>query len=95
MGGTVISNQSQRIAQLKKNCLELYNFKDNFVEYQKEFSKLEKKVIDLNLTNILDPTHLAFQFMIVIGRKIREISFEDFQKQVNEFLSIKLSLIHI
>ncbi len=89
MGGMAISNQSERIEKLKKKCLELYEFWDNLAEYEKGVFKLRKTVIDLGLTEILDPTHFIFLFMVVIRRNRGKTTFEDFKKEVNEFLSIK------
>jgi hypothetical protein len=83
-------NESTGVKTLKEECLRLFQFRDNFEEYENNVIKIAGKVHDLKLDRMIDPGHLRF-FLVqpVEGKKLSDLSRDEFSESIEEYFGVK------
>jgi len=83
-------NEASRIELLKRECLKLFKFRNDYRRYENETSNLTARVVDLRLGHTIDPTHLQFFLLKPIIRKnLSSISHDEFNRSVENFFRVK------
>jgi len=80
-------SEHKQIDKLKKECYDLFKFKDNLTEYDKALLNIEKKVTELKLDNIVEPLELSF--LLQFHAREFPSSLEEFQRHVDKVLGVK------
>ena len=82
-------SETDRIKRLKSECLKLFQFRSDHNRYKKEADKITKRVVNLRLNHMIDPTHLKFSLLIRIGNKLSSLNREQFDKLIEDFFQVK------
>lgn len=80
-------SEAERIRILKRECYELYRFKDDSIKYEKAALKLETRVTELKLDDLISPLQLSF--LLLTHEKPSNMSPAKFRRNVNELLKMK------
>jgi hypothetical protein len=82
--------ETNKIELLKKGCLQLFKFKNDYKKYEEEATKLAEKVSTLRLSHTIDPSHLLF-FLLKLASKtqLSSLNREEFDKSIEDFFKVK------
>lgn len=80
--------EANKIELLKKGCLKLFKFKNDYKRYEKEAIKLAERVAKLKLNHTIDPTHLQFFLLVHVKNQLSSLSREQFDKLIEDFFKV-------
>ena len=82
--------EASKIEKLKKDCLKLFELRNDFEKYENESIRIAERIDNLKLVHTIDPSQLRF-FLIqpVKGKKLSDISRKQFYDSIKDYFKIK------
>jgi hypothetical protein len=86
----IIMSFSCKIKALKRDCLKLFQLKDEFQKYKNKANKIADKIGRLKLDQAIDSGELRF-FLVhpVKDKKVSDLSYVEFCKSIDEYFRVK------